>query len=388
MKRARIAALARKEWRETVRDRIQLMLAFLLPVVLMLVFGLLAHAVAHAVAEHVGLAVLDEDRSAASRDYLDHFTRTHHFRFVGALATANEVEPLLASGRVRVVVRVAPAFSRELHRGGAARVQMIVDGTFTAPARTLRGYLEAIHGAAAAEVRASALARTSGRSLESTRALVQPVKLQVRYLYNEEVRSIWTIAPSLLMLVLLMVSPLLTAVSVVREKESGAIYNLRCSPLTRGEFMAGKLLPALAVSMANAGVLWLLAVLYFGVPFKGSILVLALGSLLYVLGTTALGLLVSLLVGSQQAAIIVVTVTASIVAIQLSGLFTPVDSMTGFSHALARVLPASHYREIVVGSFLKRSGFGTLLPDFIALAAFAAAMLLLCRALYHKRTAS
>jgi ABC-2 type transport system permease protein/ribosome-dependent ATPase len=384
MKRARIAALARKEWRETVRDRIQLMLAFLLPVVLMLVFG---HGMSQE-AEHVGLAVLDEDHSAASRDYLDHFTRTHHFRFVGALATADEIEPLLASGRVRVVVRVAPAFSRELHRGGAARVQMIVDGTFTAPARTLRGYLEAIHGAAAAEVRASALARMSGRSLENTRALVQPVKLQVRYLYNEEVRSIWTIAPSLLMLVLLMVSPLLTAVSVVREKESGAIYNLRCSPLTRGEFMAGKLLPALAVSMANAGVLWLLAVLYFGVPFKGSIVVLALGSLLYVLGTTALGLFVSLLVGSQQAAIIVVTVTASIVAIQLSGLFTPVDSMTGFSHALARALPASHYREIVVGSFLKRSGFGTLLPDFIALAAFAVAMLLLCRALYRKRTRS
>lgn len=382
MNRGRIAALARKEWRETVRDRIQLLLAFLLPVVLMLVFG---HGMSQEV-EQVGLAVLDEDRSAASRDYLDHYTHTHHFRFVGALRSADELEPLIASGRVRVVVRVAPGFSRALHRGGTAAVQIVVDGTFTAPARTLRGYVEAIHAGAALQVRSSALARVDGRPLERTQALVQPVTVQVRYLYNEEVRSIWTIAPSLLMLVLLMVSPLFTAVSVVREKESGAIYNLRCSPLTRGELMAGKLLPAVAVSMANAAALWLIAVLYFGVPFKGSLAWLALGTALYVLGTTSLGLLVSLLVGSQQAAIIIVTVIASIVAIQFSGMFTPVESMTGVNHALAVMLPAAHYRDILVGTFLRRSGLDALWPDFVVLAAFAAVVLLLCRTLYRKRT--
>jgi ABC-2 type transport system permease protein/ribosome-dependent ATPase len=384
MNLARVAALAGKEWRETLRDRLQLMLAFVLPVVLMLVFG---HGMSQE-AENVGLAVLDEDRSAASRDYLDHFTHTHHFRFVGVLSSPAEVEPLLAAGRARVVVRVAPGFARALHRGGTAEVQVIVDATFTAPARTLRGYVEAIHGAAAAQLRTLAIARAGGRSLERTRALVQPLALQVRYLYNEDVRSIWTVAPSLLMLVLLMVSPLRTAVSVVREKESGAIYNLRCSPLTRSEFMAGKLLPALAVSMANTVVLWLIATLYFEVPFKGRLPLLALGSLLYLVGTTALGLLVSLVVGSQQAAIIVVTVFASITAIQFSGLFTPLESLGGLAWALAQLLPSSHYREIVIGSFLKRSGPATLWPDFAALAAFAAVVLGLCHALYRKRTSS
>jgi ABC-2 type transport system permease protein/ribosome-dependent ATPase len=384
MKLARIAALVRKEWREILRDRIYLMLAFALPVVLMLVFG---HGMSQEV-EQVGLAVLDEDRSASSRNYIDHFTQTHHFRFLGALRSPAEIDPLLATGGARVVLRIGPGFARELQRGGVARVQFIIDGTFTAPARTLRGYVEAIHAAAGAEMRAASLARLAGRPAERTRAMVEPVRLQVRYLYNEEVRSIWTVAPSLLMLILLMVPPLLLAVSVVREKETGAIYNVRCSTLTRTEFMLGKLLPSLAVSSGNAVLLWAVAVWYFGVPFKGSLALLALGTALYLMGTSALGLLISLLVRSQQAAIIIATITASIVAIQLSGLFAPIESMTGANQWLARVLPASHYREIVIGSFLRRSDFSALLGDFAWIAGFAVVVLALCRALFRKRTST
>jgi ABC-2 type transport system permease protein/ribosome-dependent ATPase len=384
MKLARVAALARKEWREILRDRIYLLLAFALPLVLMLVFG---HGMSQEV-EHVGLAVLDEDRSATSRAYIDHFTHTQHFRFLGALQSPSQIDPLLATGRARVVVRIAPGFARDVHRGGVAHVQFIIDGTFTAPARTLRGYVEAINAAAAADIRASALARIAGRPAERTLPMIEPVRLQVRYLYNEEVRSIWTIAPSMLMLILLMVPPLLLAVSVVREKETGAIYNVRCSTLTRSEFMLGKLLPSLAVSAVNAVLLWAVAVFYFGVPFKGSPALLALGTALYLLGTSAFGLLISLLVRSQQAATIITTITTSIVATQFSGLFAPVESMTGANQRLADVLPASHYREIVIGSFLKRSGFDVLAGDFAWLAGFAAVMLVLCHALFRKRTAS
>jgi len=380
----RIAAMARKEWREMLRDRIYLMLAFVLPLVLMLVFG---HGLTQEV-EHVGLAVLDEDRSTDSRGYVDHYTRTHHFDVLGTLGSEREIEPLLATGRARLVLRIAPGFARDLHRGDAASVQVIVDGTFTAPARTLRGYVEAINAAASAEIRAGALAKLAGRPAERTLGALQPVKLQLRYLYNEEVRSIWTVAPSLLMLILLMVPPLLTAVSVVREKETGAIYNLRCSTLTRGEFLLGKLLPNLAVSLANALVLWATAVVYFGVPFKGSLALLAFGSALYLVGTTGLGLLISMLVRTQQAAIIIATLSAAIVAVQFSGLFAPVESMLGLNQWIARVLPASHFRNVAIGTFLKRSGFETLALDFASIAAFAALVLLLCRALFHKRSAS
>ena len=136
---------------------------------------------------------------------------------------------------------------------------------------------------------------------------------------------------------------------------------------------------------------WMLgwvAVFYFGVPFKGSVGLLALGSALYLLGTCGLGLLISLLVRSQQAAIIIATITASIVAIQFSGMFAPVESMTGVNRWIAIVLPASHYRNIVVGAFLKRSGFEVLQADFASLAAFALVVLVACHRLFRKRTAS
>jgi ABC-2 type transport system permease protein/ribosome-dependent ATPase len=382
VKLARVAALARKEWREIVRDRLYLTLAFLLPTLLMLVFG---HGMSQEV-EHVGFAVLDEDRTATSRAYVDHFAHTRHFRFLGSLGSAREIEPLLAAGRGRVVLSVAPGFERDLARGRPGVVQFAIDGTFTVPARTLRGYVEAINAAASAELRAGAIARIDGRPPAQVLPFIQPVTLQVRYLYNEELRSIWSIAPSLPMLVLLMVPPLLMAVSVVREKETGAIYNVRCSAATRGEFVLGKLLPAFAVSFVNAFVLWAIAVLHFGVPFRGSVALLALGSALYVLGTCAFGLLVSLLVRSQQAAIMISTMAASIVAIQFSGLFAPVDALAPVNRWLAQALPASHYRDILIGSFLKRSSMDVLWPAFVALGLFAAVLLTLCTALFRKRT--
>jgi ABC-2 type transport system permease protein len=384
MRATLVAALARKEWREMLRDRLYLVLAFGLPTLLMLVFG---HGMSQDV-ERAGLVVVDEDRSAASRDYVDHFLHARQFRRLAAPASAREAAALLQAGRARVLVHVPAGFGRALQRGDVATVQFVVDGSFTAPARMLRGYLEAINAAAVARLRAQALGRHGAGGEARTQALVEPLRLQVRHLHNEEVRSIWTVAPSLPMLILLLVPPLLMAVSVVREKESGAILHLRCSTLSRAELMAGKLLPALAVSFANAAWVCLLAVVYFGVPFRGSAAVLALGTALYLVATSALGLLVSLLVRSQQAAIIISTMLATIVATQFSGLFTPVESMTGASRWLAQLLPADAYRELLIGTFLQQRGIAALAPALLRIAAAALVLLLLCHALFRKRVRS
>lgn len=379
-----VAALARKEWREMLRDRLYLVLAFGLPTLLMLVFG---HGMSQDV-EHAGLLVVDEDRSAASRDYVDHFLHSRQFRLLAAPATAREAAALMQAGRARVLMHVPAGFARALQRGDTATVQFVVDGSFTAPARLLRGHVEAINAAASARLRAQALGRLGAGGEARTQALVEPLRLQVRHLHNEEVRSIWTVAPSLPMLILLLVPPLLMAVSVVREKESGAILHLRCSTLTRAELMAGKLLPALAVSFGNAAWVCLLAVVYFGVPFRGNAGVLALGTALYLVATCALGLLVSLLVRSQQAAIIISTMLATIVATQFSGLFTPVESMTGASRWIAQVLPADAYRELLIGTFLQQRGIAALAPALLRIAAAALVLLLLCHALFRKRVRS
>ena len=379
---ARVFAVAQREWREILRDRIYFLLAFLLPVMLMLVFG---YGMSQDI-ENIAFAVVDEDRTPASRDYAHQFIASRYFAFKGYLPDADAADRLLAQRRLRVVIVIGPRFAEQLRTGRTAQVQTLIDGTFTTSTRTIQAYVEAINQAANVGIRAGYLARRLGLPLEQVARLLHPVVLDVRYLYNQEVRSIWSVAPGLIMLILMLVPPLLMALSVVREKETGAIYNVCSSTITRAEYLAGKLLPSVGISCANAGILWLLAILYFNTPFKGSLLFFAVATLLYILCTTALGLLISLLVRTQQAAMIISLVMSIIVAIQFSGLITPVSALSGGNYAIAHAFPAMYYNAVVKGAFLKAIGFDVLWPQLLVFAAYAIAVFFLCHLLFRKRT--
>jgi ABC-2 type transport system permease protein len=379
---ARVLAVAQREWREIRRDHIYFLLAFLLPVMLMLVFG---YGMSQDI-ENVAFAVVDEDRTPMSRDYAHHFIESRYFSFKGYLSDADAADRLLAQRKLRVVVVIGPRFAEQLRAGRAAQVQTLIDGTFTTSTRTIQAYVEAINLAANAELRAGFLARRLGLPPERVAELLRPVVLDVRYLYNQEVRSIWSVAPGLIMLILMLVPPLLMALSVVREKETGAIYNVCSSTITRAEFLVGKLLPSIAISCANAIILWLLATWYFGAPFKGSMLFFSVATLLYILCTTALGLLISLLVRTQQAAMIISLVMSIIVSIQFSGLITPVSALTGGNYAIAHAFPAMYYQAVVKGAFLKAVGFAVMWPQLLLFALYATVAFLLCHLLFRKRT--
>ena len=382
MNLARVFAVAQREWREIVRDRMYFLLAFLLPVMLMLVFG---YGMSLDI-ENIAFAVVDEDQTQMSRDYAHHFIESRYFSFKGYLPDAEAAGRLLARRQLRVVVVIGPRFSKELLAGREARVQTLIDGTFTTSTRTIQAYVEAINMAANTGVRAAYLARHLGLPLERVADLLQPVVLDVRYLYNQEVRSIWSVAPGLIMLILMLVPPLLMALSVVREKETGAIYNVCSSTITRAEFLTGKLLPSIAISCLNAAILWLLATQYFGAPFKGSLVLFAVATLLYILCTTALGLLISLVVRTQQAAMIISLVMSIIVTIQFSGLITPVNALTGGNYAIAHAFPAMYYDATVKGAFLKAVGFEVLWPQLLLFVLYASALFVLCHLLFRKRT--
>ena len=377
----RVLAVARKEWREIVRDRIYFLLAFLLPVMLMLVFG---YGLSQDV-ENVAFAVVDEDRTPMSRDYAHHFIESRYFSYQGHLATAAEADRLLADRKVRLVIVIGPNFEERLLEGRQAQAQALIDGTFTTSARTIRAYVEAINAAATARVQVGYLTRKLGLPTDRALELLQPVKLEVRYLYNQEVKSIWAVAPSLMMIILMLVPPLLMALSVVREKETGAIYNICSSTISRAEFLAGKLLPSIGIACVNAVILWALAVWYFRAPFKGSLPFFAFATLLYIFCTTGLGLLISLLAKTQQAAMIISTVMSVIVSIQFSGFITPVSSLRGGSWVLAHLFPAMYYNDVVKGVFLKGVGFAVLWTDIAAFLLYWAAVMALCHGLFRKR---
>ncbi|MBE0622182.1 MAG: ABC transporter permease [Burkholderiales bacterium] len=382
MNLARVFTVAQREWREILRDRIYFLLAFLLPVMLMLVFG---YGMSQDI-ENIAFAVVDEDHTPMSRDYAHHFIESRYFSFKGYLPDAGAADRLLARRKLRMVIVIGPRFAEQLRGGRTARIQTLIDGTFTTSTRTIQAYVEAINLAANAEIRAGQLARRLGLPPQRVAALMQPVVLDVRYLYNQEVRSIWAVAPGLIMLILMLVPPLLMALSVVREKETGAIYNVCSSTITRAEYLTGKLLPSVAISCINAVILWLLATLYFGAPFKGSLVFFAVATLLYILCTTALGLLISLLVRTQQAAMIISLVMSIIVSIQFSGLITPVSALAGANYAFAHAFPAMYYNAMVKGAFLKAVGFEVLWPQLLVFVLYASAVFFMCYLLFRKRT--
>lgn len=383
MNAARILALARKEWREIVRDRIFLALAFLLPVLLMLVFG---YGISTEI-ERVPLYVVDFDRTATSRAYADRFAHSEHFDFRGTLRSEREADVLLARARAEVVIVIGPDFERDLLVGQEAAVQAIIDGSFPATRvpRTLESYVAAIGDAASAELGAQWLARRTGRSPERAAALLRPVNLEMRYLYNSELRSIWSIAPSLVMFVLVFVAPMLTALCVVREKETGSIYNVYASTVTRGEFLLGKLAPNVVIGAANAALLWSIAALWFGAPFKGSFLCFVAGTLLYLVCNSGLGLLLSLLIDTQQTALMITSIGATLIGFQFSGFFTPVQSLTGSTWVLAHGFPPMYYLDVVEGTFLKGMGFAGLWRQELVLAGFGAAYFALAYMRFGKR---
>jgi ABC-2 type transport system permease protein/ribosome-dependent ATPase len=191
-----------------------------------------------------------------------------------------------------------------------------------------------------------------------------------------------------MMFTLMLVVPILTSLSVVREKESGAIFNVYASTISRGEFILGKLLPAVGIALIDACVLWVVATVYFGAPFKGSLWLLALGTLLFIVCAAGFGLVISFLVRTQQAALIVTTILATLLAMQYSGIMTPVSSMTGATHAIARLFPPMYYENVIKGTFMKGVGMGVLWPDLLFLAGFGGVVLLLAYAMFRKRVST
>lgn len=381
MNRQRVMAVAWKEWRETVRDRLFLLMAFLLPTLWMVVFG---YGLVLDV-EHVPFAVLDRDRSALSRDYLYRFIESRYFSYRGTVEDEREIDRLLGETSIRAAIVIPERFEESLRAGRPVSVQTLLDGTYPLNADITKGYVIAVNAAFSRELVAAYAARTGGLSPDEARRLVEPVSLETRYLYNEEVRSTWSMVPALIMFTLMLSSPLLTALGIVREKETGSIYNIYSSTVSRAEFLVGKLLPYVVISLINAVVLWAIAVWLFQVPFKGDAGLFLAASLLFVLCTTGIGLVVSLFVRTQMAALVITIVIAMVPTILFSGLIVPVSSLSPGARVQAHFFPGMYFTNILRGSFLKGLDIRAMWTDLAALAGFAVALRMVAYALFTKR---
>jgi len=353
----RVWAFARREAVELLHDHVRLGFAVAGPLLLMVVFG---WGISLDV-EHLPFAVLDGDGTSASRDYVDGFRGSYYFDEKRPLYSYRELNRRLRNGELRFALDIPAGFERDLERAHQPEVNVVLDAAIPFRAETARSYVEGVHNHYQSRVR-----QEKGLPPAET-----PMQIETRALFNQDFKSIYAMVPGDIMLLLMLIPSMLTALSVVREKELGSIANFYAAPATRTEFLFGKQLPYLGVALIQFVTLVALAVLLFHVPVKGSWLTLIVGGIVYILASTGFGLLLSVFASTQTAAIFAAAIIAILPAVQFSGMFVPVSSLTGGAWAAGKIFPSTYFQSVSVGTFTKALGMGSLWPNIVALAVIA-----------------
>lgn len=353
----RLIAVASRESKELLRDKVRMAFALLGALFMMVIFG---YGISLDV-ENLAFAVYDQDQSPQSRAYLEAFRSSRYFEEHAPIYSAEELHKRLQRSEIKIALEIPPGFGRDLYAGRQPTVAAWLDGGMPFRAETSRNYVESVHQANLEQLAAlSSLAQNKQGG----------AKLETRFRYNQDVVSVNAIGPGVMALILAFIPAMLTALGIVREKELGSITNFYATPLTRLEFLLGKQVPYLVVSLVNLALLVAMNRWLFGVPFKGSALTLALGGLLYVLSTTSMGLLISAFTRTQIAAILGTMIITSLPTIQFSGLIVPRSSLDGSAALMGMLFPAGHFLDIAVGTFTKALDFRQLWPQCLALLGF------------------
>ncbi len=357
-------AYARLETMELNRDLIRLSFAILGPLLLLIVFG---YGITFDV-EDLTYAVLDRDRTPESRGYLDNFSGSRYFREKSPISDPAELEHRLRSGELRLAIEVPPGFGKDLKSGARPEIGVWLDGAMPFRAETSRGYVQGVHRRYLEDLSENSTGNTP---------VFQPVNVVTRYMYNQDFKSAFAMVPGIIMLLLVFIPAIMTAVAIAREKELGSISNFYATPVTRLEFLLGKQAPYVVVAMINFITLVLLSLFLFKVPVKGSFTALLLGTFIYVIATTGFGMVVSTFVKSQIAAIFAAAIITTVPAINFSGLFTPISSLSGGAKVMGTLFPYGYFQQIIVGIFTKALTFGNLISNYLALAAVVVAYTIL-----------
>jgi drug efflux transport system permease protein len=366
MRAGRVFEMVRKELLQLGREPRLRRLIVLSPIIQLVVFG---YAVTTDYRE-TATFVVDHDRSSASRELLQAFTASDYFRLVGSSGDEADLMAALDHSRAVLGIVVPPEFGEDLGAGREARIQLLFDGTNSNLATVARGYALSI---------AESFAARSG-----PQAGPPAIALEERAWFNPNLRSRDYNVPAVMGSILLIICLLLTSLAVVRERELGTLEQLMVSPLTPLELIAGKTIPFALIGLLDLGLISAVALLWFGVPFRGNFLFLIGASLLYVVCGLGIGLLVSTSARTQQEAFMT-TFLIVMPTILLSGFMFPVSSMPPFFRWLTLLNPMRHYMEVVRGVFLKGAGPAALWRQLTALVVTAVGVLWLAAKRFHKR---
>lgn len=364
----RLLAIARKEALHLRRDPRSLALAFLLPLIMLVIFG---YAITWDV-NRIPTAVVDQDRTARSRDLLGAFRAAGYFDLRETLQRTADVGPLLDRRRVMAAIVIPPGFAAGLDAGRTASLQLLVDGSDANTATIVLAYAQAI------------VQTYSGRVLLRGTRLELPVRAETRVWYNEALASRNMIVPGLIAVIMAVIAAMLTSLTIAREWERGSMEQLAATPVTRLEVVLGKLLPYLAIGFVDVVASSFAGVLLFGVPFRGNAALLALLSLAFLTGALGLGMFISAVTRSQVLATQIAMITTFLPSFLLSGFMYAIDVMPGALQVITFLIPARYFLVVTRGIFLKGVGVPVLYVQGLLMIAFAAIGLTLAVRAFRK----
>ena len=358
-------SVGRKEVRQILRDRRTLMILLLVPAFFLVIYG---YALSWDI-RHVRLAVDDRDRSAASRALVSSFVNSGYFDLIAEVRSEADLNRLMNTGDARVVLVIPPGLSEDVHAGRMVPVQVLLNGDNANTATTVMGY-------------ALTILQSESMRYQMIAGTVSPPALTVeaRVWYNPQLRSALFLVPGLIAYIVMITSVISTALSIVREKERGTMEQVRMAPLNAVSFVLGKTIPYFAIALASAIGILLVAMVLFGLPMRGSWLLLLGTTSLYLVGALGLGLLISSIADSQQVALQVALLASFMPTLMLSGFIFPIASMPTFLRGVTYAVPARYFLIALRGIVLKGVGLSVVWQQLVALSIYAAIVLALASA--------
>jgi ABC-2 type transport system permease protein len=371
----RLRAVTRKEFLHVFRDPRSLGMAVAIPMIMLVIFG---YALTLDV-DKVPLVVWDQSQSHASRELISRFTGSRYFSLVGQVQDYDSIVEMIDTRRAMVALIVPPQFPAMVETGRTAAVQCIVDGSDSNTATLAINYAVAVTGKYSQELNIRQLQRAGGPRVDT------PLELRPRVWFNADLESKNYIVPGLVAVIMMVIAALLTSLTVAREWEQGTMEQLIATPVKGPELVIGKLIPYFVVGMVDVALAVGMGRFVFGVPLRGSVLLLFGVSAIFMAGVQAMGLLISIVMKSQLLAAQVAMVATFLPAFLLSGFIFAIPNMPRAVQAVTYFVPARYFVSLLKGIYLKGVGLEVLMPETLLLTAFSVAMLFLANWKFKKK---
>jgi ABC-2 type transport system permease protein len=355
----RLRPIIIKEFRQIRRDRRVLAILTLVPAMMLLLNGYALNLDV----SHIKMAIIDEEKSPRSREFVNSFITSGYFDYIRDLNSTDEATELIDDAKIRVAIVIPSDFSHKLLSNNAADVQILVDGMDANAATTIVGYAQAVTLQYSQKIILNNLSKIGRKSY-------MPIQYDARIWYNPELKSAKFLVPGLIGFILAITAVIATSLSIVKEKERNTIEQIDVSPITSVELIVGKMIPYAIISMVAAALVILAAYFMFDIVVKGSLFDLFIATLLFVIAALSIGLFVSTIADSQQVAFQLASLMSMLPTIILSGFMFPIRSMPIWLQVLTNITPAKFYLIILRGIILKGVGFEAFWDQIIYLIIF------------------